>query len=114
MTKIVCQTLVVILTFIGVTFGQWTSADEKYIVSIGDLKTWEMAFENCTSINRTLVTIQNETEHFEILAAGKVLRAVRRHFQSDNLFRTYIHRIIFIQILYDLYNMNPYKAKLQS
>ena len=75
MTRINFQTLVVILTFVGVTSGQgfqWTSADEKYFVSIGDLGTWETAFGNCTSMDRTLVTIQDETEQFEVLAAGRV------------------------------------------
>ena len=81
MTRIVFQTLVVILTFIGVTSGQgfqWTSANGTYVVTIADLRTWEEAFVNCTSMNRTLVTIQDETEHFEVLAAGKVSRVVRR------------------------------------
>lgn len=68
-----------IFVFFGCTSGQggsfnWTSEDEKYMVSIGDLKTWEEAFENCITMNRTLVTIQDETEHFEVLAAGRVER----------------------------------------
>ena len=71
--------LIYILAFFGCTSGQegsfnGTSDDEKYMISIGDLKTWEEAFENCLTMNRTLVTIQNETENLEILAAGRVPR----------------------------------------
>ena len=58
----------------GVPDFRWTSDDEKYMISIGDLKTWEGAFENCITMNRTLVTIQDETEHFELLDAGRVPR----------------------------------------
>ena len=70
---------VFILTLTGCTSGQeedwwWTSGDEKYMISIGDLKTWEEAFESCITMNRTLVTIQDETEHFEVLAEGRVPR----------------------------------------
>ena len=79
--------LIYILAFFGCTSGQegsfnGTSDDEKYMISIGDLKTWEEAFESCITMNRTLVTIQDETEHFEVLAAGKVQRT-----------RTYFNRL---------------------
>ena len=76
--------LLYILVFFGCTSGKggssdfrWTSDDEKYMISIGDLKTWEEAFESCITMNRTLVTIQDETEHFEVLAAGRVPRTER-------------------------------------
>ena len=88
MTRIVLQALVVILTFIGVTSGQgfqWNSTDGKYFVSIGDLGTWETAFGNCTSMDRTLVTIQDETEQFEVLAAGRVSRTIHcGHILTDH------------------------------
>ena len=79
--------LIYVLAFFGFTSGQegsfnGTSGDEKYMISIGDLKTWEEAFESCITMNRTLVTIQDETEHFEVLAAGKVQRT-----------RTYFNRL---------------------
>ena len=78
--------LIYILAFFGCTSGQGsfngTSGDEKYMISIGDLKTWEEAFESCITMNRTLVTIQDETEHFEVLAAGRVQRT-----------RTYFNRL---------------------
>ena len=71
--------LVCVLIFAGITSGEWTSDDGKYMVWIGvdgGLATWEQAFENCTVVNRTLVTIQDETEHLEVLAAGRVPRAI--------------------------------------
>ena len=92
MVRIFCQTLVVILTFIGVTSGQgfqWNSTDGKYFVSIGDLGTWETAFGNCTSMDRTLVTIQDETEQFEVLAAGRVSRTIHcGHILTDHSVHT--------------------------
>ena len=94
MARTFCQTLVVILTFIGVTSGQgfqWTSADGKYFVSIGDLGTWETAFGNCTSMNRTLVTIQDETEHFEVLAVGKGSLAVCQRSNEPVLMNNFSH-----------------------
>ena len=79
--------LIYILAFFRFSSGQeesfnGTSGDEKYMISIGDLKTWEEAFESCITMNRTLVTIQDETEHFEVLAAGRVQRT-----------RTYFNRL---------------------
>ena len=94
MTRIVFQALVVTLTFIGFISGQgfqWNSTDAKYFVSIGDLGTWETAFGNCTSMDRTLVTIQDETEQFEVLAAGRVSRTIHcGHILTDHPVHTNI------------------------
>ena len=70
---------VCILIFAGITSGEWTSDDGKYMAWIGvdgGLATWEQAFENCTVVDRTLVTIQDEYEHLEVLAAGRVPRTI--------------------------------------
>ena len=94
MTRIVFQALVVTLTFIGFISGQgfqWNSTDAKYFVSIGDLGTWETAFGNCTSMNRTLVTIQDETEHFEVLAVGKGSLAVCQRSNEPVLMNNFSH-----------------------
>ena len=71
--------IVCILAFIELTSGQasrWISDDEKYFIAIGDLATWEQAFDYCRGNNRTLVTIQDETQHLEVLAAGRVPRTI--------------------------------------